>query len=139
MIDFYKLLLARILLVAVLFNSLNGTQVNFDEAAKSDKAKCTKLFDFDERDAILNNRKDVVLVLGERQSGKSSFVQWLTGDDSKLKALKVSRGKFIIEDRENKFTSGIYLGPDNQTVFYEIRHMILQCPVAHPRSFVNEI
>lgn len=60
-----------------------------------------------------SKNKDLILVLGNVQSGKTSVVQWLAGDNSKLISKEVNEGsgEFIIED-------GGRIG--NSTIFPEL-------------------
>lgn len=58
---------------------------------------------------LLVKRKEVVVFLGNTGAGKSTLVQLLYGDNSKLKSQETSpeSGEYIIKDEENKIGSSI--------------------------------
>ncbi|GFS60635.1 uncharacterized protein TNIN_366091 [Trichonephila inaurata madagascariensis] len=72
----------------------------------------------DEEIILRNEFKNVVMVLGNTGSGKSAFVQWIAGDNSKLVATEVAEksGEFIIEDNDRIGDSTI----KSKTVFPEL-------------------
>ncbi|GFR13780.1 uncharacterized protein TNCT_72221 [Trichonephila clavata] len=72
----------------------------------------------DEEIILRNEFKNVVLILGNTGSGKSAFLQWIAGDNSKLVATEVveKSGEFIIEDNDRIGDSTI----KSKTVFPEL-------------------
>lgn len=62
--------------------------------------------------------KDLVLVLGNTGAGKSTFTQWIAGDNKNLTAREVTEGtgEFIIEDNNRISTSTI----KSKTIFPEL-------------------
>ena len=128
-------------------NSMGERKSREANLTNSDKVKeieeCFNLMSSGEKNITLINRKDIVLVMGITGGGKTTFALWLTGDDSKLRAKKVSRGTYIIEDEGGKIgrnpfesktiTPEIFFGPNNQTVFYD-------CPgFGETRGFSRDI
>ncbi|PRD23846.1 UNVERIFIED_CONTAM: hypothetical protein NCL1_45309 [Trichonephila clavipes] len=72
----------------------------------------------DEEIILRSEFKNVVMVLGNTGSGKSTFVQWIAGDNSKLVATEVAEksGEFIIEVNDRIGDSTI----KSKTVFPEL-------------------
>ncbi|MCX4084124.1 hypothetical protein N7281_04580 [Rickettsia hoogstraalii] len=62
--------------------------------------------------------KDVVLVLGNTGAGKTTFTQWIAGDNNKLIAKEVAEGtgEFLIEDNNRISNSTI----KSKTIFPEL-------------------
>lgn len=54
----------------------------------------------DEKIILKNQYKSISLVIGNTGAGKSTFLQWIAGDDNKLIAREIGNetGEFIIED-----------------------------------------
>ncbi|GIX93758.1 uncharacterized protein CDAR_606301 [Caerostris darwini] len=73
-----------------------------------------------EKDIQLSDEhKNIVLVLGNTGSGKSTFTQWVAGDNSKLiaKEVKEGTGEFIIEDNNKRIGDSSL---KSKTVFPEL-------------------
>lgn len=74
--------------------------------------------------ALSKQSKNLILVLGNSGSGKSTFVQWLAGDNNKLKSVSVrgldyddeEDGFYIIEDDNHRIGSTIM----SKTIFPEM-------------------
>lgn len=71
----------------------------------------------EEKIELLDQYKDITIIIGNTGSGKSTFIQWIAGDNDKLIAKEVGKetGEFIIED-------GFRIGSstNSQTVFPEL-------------------
>lgn len=89
-----------LVLVACLLSAVSATNL-----AESDKI--TQLINEGKETIRLSDAKDVVLVLGAVGSGKTTFVQWITGDNKNLISAETSKGsgEFIIKDTDHKIDS----------------------------------
>src|SRR5277367_2861361 len=88
----------------------------------SDNPQIRKTFqllnDGDERIELYDRYKNVTLILGNTGSGKTTFIQWIAGDNDKLIAKEVAEGtgEFIIEDGNRIGTVTI----KSKTIFPEL-------------------
>ncbi|CAL1269492.1 unnamed protein product [Larinioides sclopetarius] len=87
-----------------LLNKRDVSEQNADEEEGDQLIKSTfELWERGEKDIKLeDNYKDLILILGNTGSGKSTFKQWLAGDNTKLISRETTKGteEYIIEDRE---------------------------------------
>lgn len=67
----------------------------------------------------LMDRKDVVLIWGITGAGKTTFVQWIAGDNMNLLATETTSGtgEYIIEDTDNKIGK---VTTESETIFPEL-------------------
>ncbi|GIY51975.1 uncharacterized protein CEXT_422351 [Caerostris extrusa] len=67
---------------------------------------------------LTEDHRNVILIMGNTGSGKSTFTQWIAGDNSKLisKEVKADTGEFIIIDNNRISDSTI----KSKTVFPEL-------------------
>src|SRR5277367_653677 len=86
----------------------------------SDNPQIRKTFqllnDGDERIELYDRHKNVTLILGNTGSGKTTFIQWIAGDNDKLIAKEVAQGEYIIEDGNRIGTATI----KSKTIFPEL-------------------
>ncbi|GIY00530.1 uncharacterized protein CEXT_769441 [Caerostris extrusa] len=100
---------------------LNSPTVNDRQGATNDgDTEIKAIFDLlenGEKEIKLSDKyKDVVLVLGNTGSGKSTFTQWLAGDNTKLISKEINEGEFIIEDNNRIGDSTL----KSKTIFPEL-------------------
>ncbi|GBO10552.1 hypothetical protein AVEN_71486-1 [Araneus ventricosus] len=83
-------------------NSKDVSAQNADEEKGDQLMKSTfDLLERGEKEIILDNKhRDVILILGNTGSGKSTFTQWVAGDNTKMisKETEEGTGEYIIED-----------------------------------------
>ncbi|GFU18336.1 uncharacterized protein TNCV_1980241 [Trichonephila clavipes] len=92
---------------------------------------------------LSEEHKSVILILGNTGSGKSTFTQWLAGDNSKLIAIETNKGtgEFIIKDDNRIGNSTIksktvfpelVIDPDTNSAYYD-------CPGFSDTNTANDI
>ncbi|GFY45512.1 uncharacterized protein TNIN_165371 [Trichonephila inaurata madagascariensis] len=92
---------------------------------------------------LSDQHKSVILILGNTGSGKSTFTQWLAGDNSKLIAVETNKGtgEFIIKDNNRIGNSTIksktvfpelVIDPDTNSAYYD-------CPGFSDTNTANDI
>ncbi|GFR32202.1 uncharacterized protein TNCT_314981 [Trichonephila clavata] len=105
-------------------SNLSTSQDIFEKTAADEKDNelikgTLDLLDAGERKIKLcDEHKSIVLTLGNTGSGKSAFIQWIAGDNTKLiaKAVKEGTGEYIIEDNDRIGDSTV----NSKTIFPEL-------------------
>jgi len=73
------------------------TGENDDEGNNEIQETLKLLKEGDEKIRLVEEYKNVILVLGTSGSGKSTFIQWMAGENVEVISKKIN-GEFIIED-----------------------------------------
>ncbi|UAW64364.1 hypothetical protein KMZ15_01320 [Mycoavidus sp. HKI] len=102
-------------------NDLRGRNIHLLNNYQSETETLNKTFELlaeSERKLSLDDRyKEIVLVLGNTGAGKSTFTQYITGNDSNLCSKKLKGGKFSIEDKSDTAKNSTI---HSQTIFPEL-------------------
>jgi energy-coupling factor transporter ATP-binding protein EcfA2 len=85
----------------------------------SERIKTKNLIEEGNKNIIFGENKDLILILGNTGTGKSTFLQWFAGDNSKLisKEIIEGSGEFIIDDGNNKISTSTLT---SKTLFPEL-------------------
>lgn len=88
------LLLVASLCFATIVSCQNETEIE----------KTFKLLEDGKKIIQLTNETNIVIVMGVSGAGKTTFVQWIAGDNNKLRSVETSPGseEYFIQDENGK-------------------------------------